>query len=366
MATNPMKRKSNNAFLLGVLVTLLISACIIAFLLLQMKKMSEEISSEEDPLVNVIALTKNVQSGQEITDDMLKTLTIKKSMLPGDAESNYDRFSNYKLTTADGKEIETLLDENNQAVMYIINGTNKNDKTRLYKEVNSNDYYTLTNQNEKQYVKLNTSALIAKINMAENTVLTLDMVAKSDETITDDVRRQEYNCIVLPLDLQTNNYIDVRLMLPNGQDFIVVAKKQVTVPLNTDGTTNEDTIWMNLSEDETLTMSSAIVEAFKITGAKLYATVYTDAGMQEPATPTYPVNAEATALIQNNPNILQEAKDKLYQRYTQEFQNMRNNEINQAIQAQEDADTNYQEQMQESITKSKEDRQKYLQTVTQY
>ena len=55
--------------------------------------------------------------------------------------------------------------------------------------------------------------------MNKNTVITLEMIAKSDETLTDDIRRQEYNCVVLPLDLETGDYIDLRLMLPNGQDY---------------------------------------------------------------------------------------------------------------------------------------------------
>ncbi len=33
----------------------------------------------------------------------------------------------------------------------------------------------------------------------------------------------------MPMDLVTGDYIDIRLMLPNGQDFIVVSKKEVTI-----------------------------------------------------------------------------------------------------------------------------------------
>ena len=64
-------------------------------------------------------------------------------------------------------------------------------------------------------------------------------------------------------------------MLPNGQDFIVVSKKEVTIPV-VGGTDSSDTLNVNLSEDEILHMSSAIVDAASLNGAKLYATKYTD------------------------------------------------------------------------------------------
>ena len=38
MASNPMQRKSRNSFLLGIIVTLLITGVVIAFLLLQLKQ----------------------------------------------------------------------------------------------------------------------------------------------------------------------------------------------------------------------------------------------------------------------------------------------------------------------------------------
>ena len=37
--------------------------------------------------------------------------------------------------------------------------------------------------------------------------------------------------VVLPTDLTTGDYIDVRAMFPNGQDYIVVAKKEVELPI---------------------------------------------------------------------------------------------------------------------------------------
>ena len=62
--------------------------------------------------------------------------------------------------------------------------------------------------------------------MKANTLITTDLISKSDNMVQDDVRKQEYNVVVMPVDLATGDYIDIRLMLPNGQDFIVVSKKK--------------------------------------------------------------------------------------------------------------------------------------------
>ena len=108
--------------------------------------------------------------------------------------------------------------------------------------------------------------------MNQNTVLTLDMLSVGS-IVTADVRKQEYNAIVLPVDLTTGDYVDIRVQLPTGQDFIVLSKKLVEIPIIS-GMESEETIWLNLSEDEILSMACAIVEAYRINGTKIYATKY--------------------------------------------------------------------------------------------
>ena len=186
------------------------------------------------------------------------------------------------------------------------------------------------------------------------------------------VRMQEYNSIVLPVDLFTDDYVDIRLLLPNGQDYIVVSKKKVTVP-DLNGEYLTDTIQMKMSEDEILSMSNAIVEAYKIDGSKLYATKYSEAGMQEASTPTYVVNKAVASLIEVDPNIVSTAKAALFARYnatttTTNQQNnsltaQRNQEINGEL-SNHGNDESVTTKMDESITSTKESRQQYLQSLT--
>ena len=43
MAMNPMQRKANNSFLLGIVITLLITGTIIGFLIFQVMNLNEEL-----------------------------------------------------------------------------------------------------------------------------------------------------------------------------------------------------------------------------------------------------------------------------------------------------------------------------------
>ena len=202
--------------------------------------------------------------------------------------------------------------------------------------------------------------MIAKISMTRGTVLSREMIY-IDETVTgNDVRKQEYNMFLLPTDLVTGDYVDVRLLLPSGADYIVVSKKQVEIP-NIAGVDSTDTISIELSEDEINTLSNAIVEAFKVNGAKLYVNKYTEPGIQEPATPTYPVNYDVMQLINSNPNIVDEARQALWERYNNSYQ--RNEVINPAV-SNEEADSNYQSSMNDSISNSVTTRQEYLEGLS--
>ena len=233
----------------------------------------------------------------------------------------------------------------------------------MKKEEETGNYYIEKNGN-KEYVELNSVPVVAKIDMKANTVITTDLLEKEDNRVADDIRKEEYNSFVLPMDLKTGDYVDIRLMMPSGQNYIVVSKKEAEIP-NIDGVDSVDTVCLNMSEDEILTVSSAIVDAYRITGAKLYVDKYTDAGMQKAATPTYVVTRETADLMDRDPNILKKAKEALIERYRKiDSDSIRNNYIDKTIQSTEDADEQLEAKMEESIQKSQESRQKYLDSLS--
>lgn len=143
--------------------------------------------------------------------------------------------------------------------------------------------------------------------------------------IRDDLRNHEITYIKLPTLLKKGDYIDIRISFPDGEDYIVVTKKQVEkVEYQEDN--NQSTMWIHLLENERLHLSSAIVEAAAYEGAGIYAISYVLPEIQEEAVVNYPVNQNVYNLILNNPNIVDEAIKKLticgnnsYTKHQEEF-----------------------------------------------
>ncbi len=128
----------------------------------------------------------------------------------------------------------------------------------------------------------------------------------SDEKISHDLRREEYNSFLLQSDILKDQFIDVRICFPNGENYIVLSKKKVR-----DLSLEKNTIWLWLDDKEILSVSSAIVDAYIHKGSKIYTNTYVAPSMQKVAIPTYPVNQNVLALIKSDPNILPEAKKGL-------------------------------------------------------
>lgn len=396
MATNPMQRKARNSFILGVFLTLVITGVIIVFLFMQLNNKVKEEKARKASGIDIYVLNDNVKSGQIITEDMLiKKEKVDKDMVPSNASASADILSNFALQDKEGNDVVTRrvvekselekTDKNKikegtatlclktanaeYELQQEDNGNYFIDKnSRILKDEPSGKYYVHRDQNEedKKYIELNEVPVMAKVDMRKNTVLTTEFLAKGDNILKDDVRVQEYNMVVLPADLETGDYIDIRMILPSGQDFIVVAKKEVEMA-EAEGESIGNTIWVNLDEEETLHMSCAIVDAFKIKGAKIYATKYTEAGMQKAAIPTYVLNSQTATLLKTDPNILQTAKDELNRRYnSDDIAKMRLEHIDKEIERQEDKITskdNYEERMEESITNSRNARKEYLEAI---
>lgn len=354
MASNPMQRKARNSFLLGMLLMLVITGIIIAFLFLQIKNYRDKEAAEVANRVNIAVLQQDVKSGQIITEDMLTIQQVNKNMIPDNAIGDVATLSNYYLEDKEGNEIKTKY-ENNTAILYV---TKDGRDYQLNKEDTGN--YYIERNGTKEYLELNSIPVVAKVSMNKNSVLTRELVSKGNDTMSDDIRKQEYNMVVLPTQIQTGDYIDIRLSMPSGEDYIVVAKKEVEIPI-VDGADSADTIWINLSEAEILAMNSAIVEAFKIEGSKLYATTYTEPGIQKAATPTYVISREVYQLIDSNPNIVDEAKSELYARYNDTQRNAINNQLQNNL---ENSDETLKTKVNESITKTQDERKQYLDAMS--
>lgn len=301
MAMNPMQRKANNYLLIGVLVTLLITGSIIAMLFMQLSKVTKQIKSEEAKMKSVYVVSKDINSGDTVSLSNLKQMKLTSDAIPSNA-------------------------------------------------VNVSDI---------------TENTIAKIDLKVGTVVTDNMINEQNEETTADLRVQEYNMVELPTQIQTGDYIDIRLRLPNGTDYIVVSKKKVEIPTIND-VESANTIKINVAEQEILLMSNAIVEAYWATGSKLYATTYSEPGMQDEATPTYLPSEEVVRLMDLDPNIVAVAKSALFTRYNANAGTVRGNIVNSLNAYADDRQSNIESGVQEEINKAKEERQAYLEALGGY
>ena len=163
MAVNPMQRKARQSFLLGMLLMLVIAAIVVGILFMQIMNMKEAENQTAAASKQVYALKSNIKSGQPITTADLVAQTV--------------------VTNLSSSEIATGADL--------------------------------------------TESTVAKIDLGQGTILTQSMIVEADESVKDSLRIQEFNMLSLPADLETNDYVDIRLILPNGQDYIVVSKKRV-------------------------------------------------------------------------------------------------------------------------------------------
>ena len=260
MATmNPLERKARNSFIKGAILAGLIGLIFIIILGIIIMRMRGEEQARLDAQKNVYVLRGAVQSGTVLTQDMFTTVGADANVAPSDA-------------------------------------------------LTASVYNTLAFDEEG-----NPLEIVAKIDIAANTIVTASMITTSDNINTDDVREEEYNMISLPADLETGDTVDVRLRMPDGTNYIVVSKKKVTV-LDNAGIPSVNTISLELSEGEILMMSNAIVEAYMMDGSRLYLTRYVEPGMQAGAITTYVPNGEVQNLIAQNPNIVNEAKQELINR----------------------------------------------------
>lgn len=130
------------------------------------------------------------------------------------------------------------------------------------------------------------------------------------EPITDDMRLHKYTFITLTERMKKGDYIDIRISFPNGADFVLLSKKQIQDITWSEEGVGENAIWLHVSEEEILRLSSAAVEAFLNDGCSIYAVMYIEKN-QKAAIMNYKVNDVVAQLIEDDPNIVEKAENVL-------------------------------------------------------
>ena len=239
MAMNPMQRKANNYLLIGILVTLLIATPIIAFLFMQLSGMKKQEKERLAAMKSVTVSSQEIKAGNPIYPVVSNDSTERES---GELSLDYSTTKKIQVST-DALPKEGLVDIPDTA--------------------------------------------IAKIDIPANSIITQDMFyIDEDDASYRDTREVEFTGISLPSNLVTGDYVDIRLRIATGQDYIVLSRKRVEIPTTSDGTSLDiESVRMRLNETEIVIMDSAIVESYIMSGCKLYATLYTDPGTEQQQKP---------------------------------------------------------------------------------
>lgn len=139
-----------------------------------------------------------------------------------------------------------------------------------------------------------------------NTILSPEMI-DTGVIVADDLRKHVYHFIEITDALSSGDYVDIRIQFPNGADYIVLSKKRVLAcSLYDEVAQTDNSLWIEVSEEEILFLSSAVVDAYFNEQAKIYAIQYVSQD-QEKAIVTYPENDVVHALIQEDPNVVDKA-----------------------------------------------------------
>ena len=245
MAMNPMQRRSMNMFLLGILITAAIMAVVVAMLVKQVKGLNQQILALQKLQSSAYVAAKDLESGQNV-----------------DFEDNFSY--DVVQTTLSPDELITESD--------------------FYEKTENGD--PLYGEDGEQIKK----KVMFKTRVPAGSIITKDMIVNQDDPVTSTDRIQEYGMISLPSHLVNGDYIDIRIALTNGQDYIILSKKKVLGCTST-------SIWLKVNEAEMQILNSAIIESYMISGAKLNALGYIEPGMQTATTPSYTTRTETISLL---------------------------------------------------------------------
>lgn len=181
------------------------------------------------------------------------------------------------------------------------------------KEIQAGEVISLENMSYEQiYSSVPQDAFVTKKEIGSIALVTIpekSHVLKAmviEDMVENSLREQEFSVFQLNRNLKENNFVDIRIVYPNGENYIVLSKKAIK---NLSLENNNCFLW--LTEEEILTVSSAIVDAYLHNGTKLYTTKYIEPQIQEASIQTYQPNEAVISLIKTDPNVVQRASDYL-------------------------------------------------------
>ena len=169
-------------------------------------------------------------------------------------------------------------------------------------------------QPEETYLREEDIGKILLVDIATDTQMLSSMV--TDTSISSVIRETEYNVIYLNTNIINNDTVDIRIVYPNGENYVVLSKKIIKgIALET------ASCFLWLDEEELLRISAAIVDAAIYEGAKIYTTKYIEPNIQEASIITYTPSLVTLSLIESDPNIIERSTQELNRQVRKALEN---------------------------------------------
>lgn len=157
-------------------------------------------------------------------------------------------------------------------------------------------YTSLLNE---QYIQ-DTSEIVGKyFKVAVNPGTPLFYDSIMDEPLDDTTRDTDVVLDRIPVGTEVGDYIDIRITMPYGDDYVVISHKRVYQ-------INDGSIKLHMTELEWNTYLGAMVDYYlnQQYGCTIYGAKYVEPGVQQEAVAYYAVPSNIAALLQKNPNII--------------------------------------------------------------
>lgn len=120
----------------------------------------------------------------------------------------------------------------------------------------------------------------------------------TEKVIGDTVREQEFTEINLSTNLKRYDQVDVRIVYPNGESYVVLSKKTIKQLAK-----DNDGCYLDLDAEELDRIQGAFVDAY-VNKATLYTVKYLQSSLQTKSEITYTPPVQVIDLIENDPNII--------------------------------------------------------------
>lgn len=144
-----------------------------------------------------------------------------------------------------------------------------------------------------------------KLNLSAGHVLTTDLIY--EDKLTDDLRLFDIVTHMNPIGLKAGSFVDIRIQMPLGEDYIGIAHRQVKE-------INTGVLKIAVTENDIHTYNSMLVDSILYPGTQIYAVEYVEGAVQKAAQVYYPKAKNVTAIAQKDPNLLNAIKEDMLAR----------------------------------------------------